>query len=96
MFFQLGTKDVLSTSMEMAGFSDIVLERLDVTLPFDDSEELLGAMFLGGPVAMAYSRFDDATRDAVHNEFLESVAAHRDGARFGIPGEFVIAIGWKR
>jgi hypothetical protein len=96
MFFQTGTKDVLKTSMEMAGFSDIRLDRLDVTLQYASGEELLGAMFLGGPVALAYSKFNNDTRDAVHREFLESVAAYRNGESYGVPGEFVVALGWKR
>jgi ubiquinone/menaquinone biosynthesis C-methylase UbiE len=96
MFFQLGTKDALAISMEMAGFSEIRSERLDVTLSFATREELLGAMFLGGPVALAYSKFDEATRDAVHSEFLDSVEAHRRGEGYAIPGEFVVAVGYKR
>jgi ubiquinone/menaquinone biosynthesis C-methylase UbiE len=96
MFFQTGTKDVLALSMKQAGFSDIRLERLDVTLSYASGEELLGAMFLGGPVALAYSKFDEATREAVHSEFLESVAAHRTGEGYAIPGEFVVAVGYKR
>lgn len=96
MFFQLGTKNVLAMSMEQAGFSDVRLERLDVTLPYDSGEDLLGAMFLGGPVALAYSKFDEPTRDAVHSEFLASVAAHRKGEGYAIPGEFVVAVGYKR
>ncbi len=95
MFFQLGTKNVLAMSMEQAGFSDVRLERLDVTLPYASGEDLLGAMFLGGPVALAYSKFDEPTRDAVHADFLASVAAHRKGEAYAIPGEFLVAVGWK-
>ena len=96
MFFQLGNKDTLALTMEMAGLAEIAVERLSVTLRYESGEELLGAMFQGGPVALAYSKFDEATRAAVHDEFLDSVAAHRDGETYGIPGEFVVAVGYKR
>ena len=49
----------------------------------------------GGPVALAYSRFDDATKEAVHAEYLRSIAAYRTGEEFRIPGEFVVAVGVK-
>jgi len=96
MFFQLGNKDTLALTMEMAGLAEIAVERLSVTLRYESGEELLGAMFQGGPVALAYSKFDEATRDAVHAEFLDSVSDHRAGETYGIPGEFVVAVGYKR
>ena len=52
--------------------------------------DALGAVFQGGPVALAYSRFDDATKRAVHAEYLESIAAYRAGDGYRIPGEFVV------
>ena len=39
------------------------------------AEDAIGAAFAGGPVAMAYSRFDDQTRDDAHGEYLDSIAA---------------------
>jgi ubiquinone/menaquinone biosynthesis C-methylase UbiE len=96
MFFQLGTKDALRQTFELAGFADVTLERLATVLHYDSAEEALGAAFLGGPVALAYSRFDDATREAVHAEYLASIAAYRNGAAYDVPGEFVVALGWKR
>jgi hypothetical protein len=49
------------------------------------------AVFQGGPVALAYSRFDLATRRAVHAEYLRSIAAFAVGDSYRIPGEFVVA-----
>jgi len=46
-------------------------------------------------VAMAYSRFDAATRDAAHAEYLESIAGFRRDGRYQIPGEFVVTRGEK-
>ena len=93
MFFQLGTGDMLAHGLAEAGFADIRSERLEVKLVYESDDDALGAAFRGGPVALAYSRFDDATKQAVHTEYLSSIAAHRIGDAYGIPGEFVVAVG---
>jgi ubiquinone/menaquinone biosynthesis C-methylase UbiE len=95
MFFQLGTQDMLARSFAEAGFTDIRSERLEVTLVYPSDLDALGAAFRGGPVALAYSRFDDATRQAVHSEYLRSIADYRIGGVYRIPGEFVVAAGVK-
>jgi ubiquinone/menaquinone biosynthesis C-methylase UbiE len=91
LFFQLGTGDTLARAMSDAGFTDVRLERLQTTLAYASDEAALGAVFRGGPVALAYSRFDDATRQAVHDEYLDSIAAYRVGDGYQIPGEFLVA-----
>jgi len=96
MFFQMGTKDVLAQTFGMAGFSDVTLERLPTKLSFASAEEALGAAFLGGAVALAYAKFDEPTREAVHQDYLASIDAYRNGAGYDVPAEFVVALGWKR
>jgi SAM-dependent methyltransferase len=96
MFFQLGTKDVLQQTFHAAGLADVTFERLPSVLSYGSADEALGAAFLGGPVALAYSRFDDRTRDEVHAEYLASIEPYRNGAGYDVPGEFVIAAGYKR
>jgi ubiquinone/menaquinone biosynthesis C-methylase UbiE len=91
MFFQLGTQDVLAHAFTAAGFGEVRLERLATTLCYACAEDALAAVFRGGPVALAYSRFDEATKRAVHAEYLESIAAWRTGDGYRIPGEFVVA-----
>lgn len=91
MFFRLGTHDVLARTFEDAGFTDVRLERLSTTLTYRSPHEALTAVFEGGPVTLAYSRFDEATRRAVHAEYLGSIAAYRAGDGYRIPGEFVVA-----
>lgn len=91
MFFQLGTRDVLERAFEAAGFDRVRLERIRTTLHYASAAEALAAVFEGGPVALAYSRFDDATRRAVHAEYLDSIAAYRTADGYRIPGEFVVA-----
>jgi ubiquinone/menaquinone biosynthesis C-methylase UbiE len=96
MFFQLGTKDALAQTLALAGFEDIAHERLSSELRYASEEDALGAAFVGGPVAMAYSRFDDKTREEAHAEYLASIESFRNGDGYNIPGEFVVAIGHKR
>jgi ubiquinone/menaquinone biosynthesis C-methylase UbiE len=91
MFFRLGTKNMLAHAFAAAGFVEVRLERLTTTLRYACAEDALAAVFRGGPVALAYSRFDEATRRTVHAEYLDSIAAWRRGDGYRIPGEFVVA-----
>ena len=63
LFFQLGTGDALRYAFELGGFTDIRIERLSTILEYETAEDACGAAFAGGPVALAYSRFDERTRD---------------------------------
>lgn len=95
MFFQLGAQDALSQALQMAGFTDVISERLPSLITFDSPDEACEAAFAGGPVALPYFRFDDQTREEIHAEYLASIEAYRQVNRFEIPGEFVIASGRK-
>lgn len=93
MFFQLGTGNRLAHALEQAGFTAVSAERLTATLAYESAEAALGAAFAGGPVALAYSRFDDATRASAHGDYLASIEPWRRGEAYHLPGEFVIAKG---
>jgi ubiquinone/menaquinone biosynthesis C-methylase UbiE len=93
MFFQLGTSDRLAQAMKEAGFTAIEAERISSVLHYESAADACGAAFEGGPVALAYSRFDPATRDAVHREYLSSIEPWRAGERYDVPGEFVVVRG---
>jgi ubiquinone/menaquinone biosynthesis C-methylase UbiE len=96
LFFQLGTGESLKRTLERAGFEEISIERINTLLHYDSPSEALAAAFAGGPVALAYSRFDPATRDEAHAEYLESISNFRGGGgRYDIPGEFVVVSGKK-
>lgn len=95
MFFQLGTGDLQKQLYEAAGFRDVRSERINVTLDYDDGEEACVAAFAGGPVAMAYSRFDEPTRESANKEYLESIAPFLEHGVYRIPGEFVVTLGRK-
>ncbi len=93
LFFQLGTGDRLRMTMETAGFTDISIIRMSTTLSYASDDDACGAAFAGGPVALAYSRFDAAVRDDAHVEYLRSIESWRIGRGFAVPGEFVVARG---
>jgi ubiquinone/menaquinone biosynthesis C-methylase UbiE len=92
LFFALGAPGALVIELERAGFVDVDCERLSSLLEFVDDEEAIGAAFLGGPVALAYGRFDEATRRSVEREYLDSLAGYRTvSGTYRVPGEFVVA-----
>lgn len=93
LFFQLGNGEALADSFGSAGFHDVRSEHLDVILHYASAEEAIGAAFAGGPVALAYSRFNEATRDGAHAEYLDSIAPYKAGRGYAIPGEFVVVAG---
>ena len=92
-FFALGGGSALSAVFTEVGLADVVTERLETTLVWESAEDACGAAFVGGPVALAYSRFDEPTRRAVQDEYLASIEAFRDGSRYRVPGEFVAVAG---
>ena len=96
MFFSLGTGDALATAMQAAGFTDVITRRISTVLHYESAADACGAAFAGGPVALAYSRFDDATREAAHADYLASIEGWRTGEQFDVPGEFVVCRGSRR
>lgn len=96
MFFNLGNQDVLLKTFRTAGFQTIASERLKTVLHYNSAEEACGAAFAGGPVALAYFKFDDSVKEQVHTEYLDSISKHRKGNGYEVPGEFVVAMGFKK
>ena len=95
MFFAMGAPAALTESLAGQGFVDIVEERISVVLEYPTEEAALTAAFVGGPVALAYTRFDDETKASAHVEYLDTIAQYRSGDGYLMPGEFVIASGRK-
>jgi ubiquinone/menaquinone biosynthesis C-methylase UbiE len=93
LFFSLGAKDTLRFTLKTADFTSVRTERLSTVLHYNSAEEACEAAFAGGPVALAYSRFDDKTRKEAHADYLASIEPYRDGSTYNIPGEFVIGFG---
>lgn len=90
LFFALGTGEALARACEAAGLAVTSSTRLATTLVYADADAACSAAFAGGPVALAWSRFDDATRERVCRHYVESLGAWRRGRGFEVPGEFVV------
>ena len=95
LFFNLGNKDMLKRCFEAAGFSKVIFERLNTELIYNSDEEACGAAFAGGPVALAYHKFSEPVKNEAHAEYLNSIKSFQQGAGYAVPGEFVVAMGFK-
>jgi ubiquinone/menaquinone biosynthesis C-methylase UbiE len=95
MFFQQGTGNTLKHSLESAGFQDIVLDRFKVKLAYPSPKNAVMAAFAGGPVALAYQKFDDTVKSEAHQDYLNSIADFHMNGGYEIPGEFVVGRGIK-
>lgn len=95
MFFNLGNPDILEMSLKNAGFNNIKIEKLSEKLIYNTDEDACGAAFAGGPVALAYNKFNDTVKEEAHTEYLNSIKAFKQNDRYEIPGEFVVGIAYK-
>lgn len=93
LFFREGTGDTLRQSLTEAGFGDIQMSRISSVLHYESFADACAAAFVGGPVAMAYARFDEATKEQAHEEYRISIEPFRTGTAYNIPGEFVVGLG---
>lgn len=95
MFFNLGESEVLKYPFANAGFKDISLLKIETKLLYTSADEACEASFLGGPVAMAYSRFDEKTKTEAQMEYIKSIEPFKTKNGYEIPGEFVVCSGVK-
>jgi ubiquinone/menaquinone biosynthesis C-methylase UbiE len=95
MFFQQGTGNTLEHSFREAGFENLETERFHVKLHFASEDIALMAAFAGGPVALAYQKFDETVKKEAHREYLDSISGFRVNNGYEIPGEFVVTKGEK-
>jgi ubiquinone/menaquinone biosynthesis C-methylase UbiE len=95
MFFNLGNADVLRNILTKAGFDNIIVERLNSPLEYASGEEACIAAFAGGPVALPYHKFSNKIKEEVHAEYLASIRQFQNGNGYDVPGEFVVAAGYK-
>ena len=95
MFFNLGNEGTLQQYLKAGGFKNISIERINTVLDYSSGEEACGAAFLGGPVALAYSKFSDDVRKEACEEYIESIKSYKETDGFHVPGEFVVAIGFR-
>lgn len=90
LFFRLGQKDTLARLCADAQFDAIEQHRLAGTLEYADANEACGAAFIGGPVALAWSRFEDNVRARVRARYLDTIEPWRHGQTYKLPAEFIV------
>ncbi|WP_428422251.1 class I SAM-dependent methyltransferase [Methylibium sp.] len=90
LFFRLGQQDTLARGCAEAGFEGVVHRRIATALRYADADEACSAAFVGGPVALAWSRFGADARTRVRARYLAAIEPWRHGAGYSVPGEFVI------
>lgn len=93
LFFGLGSGDALAHLCSEVGLVRVEGRRIATTLVYDDGDAACDAAFVGGPVALAWSRFDDVARARARAGYLAAISAWRqpDGG-YRIPGEFVVVV----
>jgi ubiquinone/menaquinone biosynthesis C-methylase UbiE len=89
-FFRLGRQDELVQACARARFEAIEQRRIATTLSYADADAACDAALVGGPVALAWSRFDDAARSRVRASYLEAIEPWRVNRGYLIPAEFVV------
>jgi ubiquinone/menaquinone biosynthesis C-methylase UbiE len=90
LFFGLGLQDSLARLCVSENFQAVTQQRITTTLDYADAHKACNAAFEGGPVALAWSRFNDEVRARVRAKYLASIAPWRSGLGYKIPGEFVV------
>jgi SAM-dependent methyltransferase len=90
LFFALGHRDALATRCASAGLCVTAQHRRSDTIVYADGNAACDAALVGGPVALAWSRFDEVTRERVRTRYREAIAPFARGSSYHLPAEFVI------
>ncbi len=91
LFFRLGQGETLANVCSDAGFDVTRHSRITTTLDYPNGDQACDAAFIGGPVALAWSRLDSDARSRARARYLEAIEPWRNPDRiYRIPGEFVI------
>jgi ubiquinone/menaquinone biosynthesis C-methylase UbiE len=93
LFFSLGHKGALAYLCSEAGFEVLQQHRLATVLAYADPEEACDAALIGGPVALAWSRFANPVRARVRQRYVEAIAPWKEERGYRIPAEFVVLAG---
>lgn len=90
LFFRLGQAGALARLCANADLHLIEERRIVAALVYADGDEACEAALAGGPVALAWSRFDGQVRARVRARYLASIEPWRAGPAYRVPAEFVI------
>jgi SAM-dependent methyltransferase len=90
LFFGLGEGDALSRLCSGVGLTVCSDQRLSATLAYANSQQACDAAFAGGPVALAWQRFDRPTRERARARYTDAIATWQQDDGYRIPAEFVV------
>lgn len=90
LFFGLGQGEALAHRCTAAGLQVTGQRRRSDSLDYRDAAEACAAAFAGGPVALAWSRFEPSVRQRVAARYLDAIAPWRDGEAYRVPAEYLI------
>lgn len=90
LFLGLGQGEALARRCASAGLQVTAQRRRSDWLTYADADEACTAAFVGGPVALAWSRFDAVVRQRVQQRYLDAIAPWRDGPGYRLPAEYLI------
>jgi ubiquinone/menaquinone biosynthesis C-methylase UbiE len=90
LFFGLGQGETLARRCASSGLQATLQRKRSDWLHYADATEACAAAFAGGPVALAWSRFDSKVRERVQLRYLESIAPWREGPGYRVPAEYLI------
>jgi ubiquinone/menaquinone biosynthesis C-methylase UbiE len=90
LFFALGRDGAAAKACSRADLQVRCASRLVTTLSYADATAALEAATIGGPVALAWSRFGAQARQRVAQAYLATLIEWSCGAGYQVPAEFVI------
>jgi len=90
LFFSLGQEGALARLCADARLEPMEQHRVASALIYESGEQACNAAFVGGPVALAWSRFDTDVRTRVRRHYLDAIEPWREGQGYRVPGEFVV------
>jgi hypothetical protein len=95
LYFNIANASIFICTKCSRLFTNVTFEKLNTVLVYESDDEACGAAFEGGPVALPYNKFSEQIKREVHTEYLDSIKPFKHGSRYAVPGEFVVAVGYK-
>jgi SAM-dependent methyltransferase len=92
LFFGLGQGEALARCCAAAGLRPISQRRRSDPLDYADADEACAAAFVGGPVALAWSRFDATVRARVQTRYLDALGPWQHGRGYRVPAEYLLVV----
>jgi hypothetical protein len=82
----------LANACRAAGLQVQWQRTLSLTLKYPSADEACDAMFVAGPAALAWSRFDEDSRARVRARYLEAIDPWRRGSGYELSTAFVCLV----